>query len=214
MCMYVLSRFSHVWLWPQDYSSPGSSVHGILQTRILEWVAIFFSRGSSQPRDWTHVSLPLAPSGKPNKSSISWQKRVLPLICARLVSLSPLKESPCSENSRVSAAACVDRHTCRNNTFSSNRWQNWVMLWGLCSGWKADCWNISFPNSVAYKKGPDCRRKPLSLELTSFPALQCRVMLVMWSKRQIQGHMIFAGILSGEGSPALFVPWAFTVAQL
>ena len=39
-----------------DYSPPGSSVHGISQTRILEWVAISFSRGSSQPRDQTHVS--------------------------------------------------------------------------------------------------------------------------------------------------------------
>ena len=33
------------------YSPPGSSVHGILQARILEWVAICLSRGSSQPRD-------------------------------------------------------------------------------------------------------------------------------------------------------------------
>ena len=39
-----------------DYSLPGSSVHGIFQARILEWVAISFSRGSSQPRDWTRVS--------------------------------------------------------------------------------------------------------------------------------------------------------------
>ena len=39
-----------------DCSLPGSSVHGILQVRILEWVAISFSRGSSQPRDWTQVS--------------------------------------------------------------------------------------------------------------------------------------------------------------
>ena len=39
-----------------DYSPPGSSVHGIFQARMLEWVAIFFSRGSSQPRDETHVS--------------------------------------------------------------------------------------------------------------------------------------------------------------
>ena len=39
-----------------DCSPPGSSVHGILQARILEWVAIPFSRGSSQPRDRTHVS--------------------------------------------------------------------------------------------------------------------------------------------------------------
>ena len=38
------------------YSPPGSSLHGILQARILEWVAIFFSRGSSCPRDWTQVS--------------------------------------------------------------------------------------------------------------------------------------------------------------
>ena len=41
---------------PTDSSPPGSSVHGILQVRILQWVAIFSSRGSSQPRDWTHVS--------------------------------------------------------------------------------------------------------------------------------------------------------------
>ena len=41
---------------PTDGSPPGSSVHGILQARILEWVAIFYSRGSSQPRDQTHVS--------------------------------------------------------------------------------------------------------------------------------------------------------------
>ena len=39
-----------------DYSLLGSSVHGILQARILEWVVISFSRGSSQHRDWTRVS--------------------------------------------------------------------------------------------------------------------------------------------------------------
>ena len=38
---------------PMDCSQPGSPVHGILQARILEWVAIPFSRGSFQPRDWT-----------------------------------------------------------------------------------------------------------------------------------------------------------------
>ena len=41
---------------PMDCSPPGSSVHGILQARILEWVAIPFSRGSSWPRDQTWVS--------------------------------------------------------------------------------------------------------------------------------------------------------------
>ena len=39
-----------------DFSPPGSSVHGILQARILEWVAFRFSRGSSQPTDQTQVS--------------------------------------------------------------------------------------------------------------------------------------------------------------
>ena len=37
-------------------SPPGSSVHGISQARILEWVAISFARGSSWPRDWTYIS--------------------------------------------------------------------------------------------------------------------------------------------------------------
>ena len=41
---------------PMDWRPPGSSVHGILQARILEWVAISFSRGSSWPRDQTWVS--------------------------------------------------------------------------------------------------------------------------------------------------------------
>ena len=39
-----------------DCSLPGSSVHGVLQTRVLEWVVIFSSRGSSQPRDRTCIS--------------------------------------------------------------------------------------------------------------------------------------------------------------
>ena len=41
---------------PKDYSLPGFSVRGILQARILEWVAITFSKGSSWCRNWTRVS--------------------------------------------------------------------------------------------------------------------------------------------------------------
>ena len=41
---------------PMDCSLAGSSVHGIFQARVLEWIAISFSRGSSQPRDQTQVS--------------------------------------------------------------------------------------------------------------------------------------------------------------
>ena len=42
---------------PMDCSPPGSSVHEISRTRVLEWVASPFSRGSSRSRDWTWVSL-------------------------------------------------------------------------------------------------------------------------------------------------------------
>ena len=69
-----------------DCSLPGSSVRGILQARILEWVAMPSSRGSFWPRDRTHSplillhsqagSLLLAPPGKP-KSVIKWSCSVL-----------------------------------------------------------------------------------------------------------------------------------------
>ena len=54
---------------PKGCSLPGSSVHGISQARILDWLAILFSRGSSQPKDRTWVSyivvdsLPSEPPG-------------------------------------------------------------------------------------------------------------------------------------------------------
>ena len=44
-------------LRPMDCNLPGSSVHGILQAKILGWFAMHSPRGSSQPRDWTQVSL-------------------------------------------------------------------------------------------------------------------------------------------------------------
>ena len=43
------------FLDPMEYSLPGSFIHGIFQARVLVWVAISFSRGSSQPGDWTPV---------------------------------------------------------------------------------------------------------------------------------------------------------------
>ena len=56
---YVCAQLlSHVWHFatPWTIAQPGFSVHGISQARILEWVAISYSRGSSQPRNWTRVS--------------------------------------------------------------------------------------------------------------------------------------------------------------
>ena len=57
LCMRAESLQPCLTLWnPVDCSPPGCFVHGILQARILEWVAMPSSRGSSRPRDWTHVS--------------------------------------------------------------------------------------------------------------------------------------------------------------
>ena len=79
MCLLIC--FSHVRLFvtPQtiahywDYRTISSSVHGILQARMLDWVAIPFPRGSSQPRDRTQVSCRFQadslPSEPPGKSS-------------------------------------------------------------------------------------------------------------------------------------------------
>ena len=57
----LLGTIKWKWKWSHsvvsmDCSLPGSSVHGIFQARVLEWVAISFSRGSSQPRKRTRVS--------------------------------------------------------------------------------------------------------------------------------------------------------------
>ena len=66
-----------------DSSPPGVSVLGISQARILEWVAISFSRGSSPPRDQTQVSciaggfFTTEPPGKPKIQCPEWNKRAL-----------------------------------------------------------------------------------------------------------------------------------------
>ena len=70
---------------PKDCSPTGSSVYGILQARIMEWVAILFFRGSSWPRDWALQtdSLPSQPPGKPwvtegiltLKNTHAWEQR-------------------------------------------------------------------------------------------------------------------------------------------
>ena len=56
VCVYSIIQLCLTLCHPMDCSPPDSSVHGIFQERILEWVSISFSRGSTQPRDRTHVS--------------------------------------------------------------------------------------------------------------------------------------------------------------
>ena len=76
MCVHAKSLESCPTLFdPMDCSPPGSSLHEILQARILEQVAVSFFRGSSQPWDQTHIScvsciagrlFTAEPSGKSN----------------------------------------------------------------------------------------------------------------------------------------------------
>ena len=58
---------------PMDCSPPGSSVHGILQASILEWVAMSFSRGSSKPRDrtWILLHYHLSHQGSPKNIDVT-----------------------------------------------------------------------------------------------------------------------------------------------
>ena len=62
-CVIPWTVWSHGLCDPMDCSLPWmySSIHGIFQARVLQWLAISFSRGSSQPRDWTQVSNPGLP---------------------------------------------------------------------------------------------------------------------------------------------------------
>ena len=55
-CCFLVAKSCLTFCDPMDCSLPGSSVHGIILARILEWLAISFSRGSSWLRNWTHIS--------------------------------------------------------------------------------------------------------------------------------------------------------------
>ena len=53
---YLTSMQSEKWKFASDSATPGTTVHGTLQAKILVWVNLPFSRGSSQLRDWIQVS--------------------------------------------------------------------------------------------------------------------------------------------------------------
>ena len=71
LCAHSVARLCPTFGDPMNCSPPGSSIHGIFQARILEWVSISFSRESSRPRDQTHISclagrsFTTEPPGKP-----------------------------------------------------------------------------------------------------------------------------------------------------
>ena len=68
---------------PVECSPPGSSVHGILQARIMKWVAMPSSRGSSRPMDWTHISHVSCISRRVLYTSTTWEALLLLLLLSR-----------------------------------------------------------------------------------------------------------------------------------
>ena len=79
---------------PMDCSPPGSSVHGILQARILERVAMPSSRGSSRPRDWSSSLMSPALAGGFFTSSATWEEKEMATYSSILAWRIPGTEEP------------------------------------------------------------------------------------------------------------------------
>ena len=131
---------------PMDCSPPGSSAHGILQARILAWVAISFSRGSTQPMNRTWVSciagrfFTTLPPGKPfirhsicqvnnklfNKNNYNWINSLRELthlwVMGRMVVIRRTWKWPCVD------LACCDN---QENTTSIFILDTWVLIFPL-----------------------------------------------------------------------------------
>ena len=75
-----------------DCSLPGSSVHGILQARVLEWVAISFSTGSSWPKNQTHISMSPGLAGRFFTTSATWEA------CLKCIEIKYLQQVMVIEN--------------------------------------------------------------------------------------------------------------------
>ena len=84
-CCCLVAKLCPTFCDPMDYSSPSLSLHGIFQTRILEWFAASFSRGSSWPRDRTHVSciasFTTETPGKPTTTAAAKLLQSCPTLC-------------------------------------------------------------------------------------------------------------------------------------
>ena len=137
-----------------DHSLPDSSVHGLVQARILEWVAVSSSRGSFQPRNWTHIScllhwqvgsLPLAPRQKPSFHHTWLQSRgtvrdpPLDVLCTSVLSTLSW-ECSCTSVSVSSASTCsasVEKTNLGSKTLrkmGTSLAGQWLRLWAPTAG--------------------------------------------------------------------------------
>ena len=116
--MKVINGFSLTLYNLMDCRPPGSSVLGILQTTILEWVAISYSRGSSWPMDWTHIyyiscmaeeffSQARGHLGSPPYDENLYPKNYKTLIMEIEDGIKKWKDTPCSYISRINIVKVV-----------------------------------------------------------------------------------------------------------
>ena len=103
VCVQLLSCVQLFFCDLVDYSPPGFSVHGIFQPRILKWVAISYSRGSSWSRDWTSIScisyigrqiLYLSATWSEHMNQIKWDQWCQLGVLASLTSSGKMKTAP------------------------------------------------------------------------------------------------------------------------
>ena len=160
---------------PMDCSQPGSSVHGILQARVLEWVAIPFSRGSSQPRDWTRLGLlncrhilyclnhQGSPTLKPFPRSLFF---LLPL--SPLITLLPTHEAQLSSGYIHLTTPILHIHQIQKTLRSPNSWECWQkQTWSLNWGQFKKCYkNLLF--------GSQGKKKKSQVEIFIYWALLCK----------------------------------------
>ena len=141
-----VSRFSRVWLCdPTDCSPAGCSVRGIFQARILECVAISFSRGSSQPRDGTCVSCAdrwilyrwaTRESLSPSLLCAKWFPQSNQTWCVKCKTLQPFLASfPCKNRFSSDGIPCRDGicDIIESPFAASSWWAHWGVAWWLLS---------------------------------------------------------------------------------
>ena len=135
ICVCLVTQSCPTLCDPVEKGLPSSSVHGILQTRILEWVAISFSRGSSRPKNrndvsfcllhWQVDSLPLCHLGTPLKQNISSLSRVFYLMLVTL--LTSVCHSCCKIQFIICKECCIQLP---RQFFDENIWETKYVPYG------------------------------------------------------------------------------------
>ena len=124
-CAWELTQSCLTLCDAMDYSLSGASVHGIIAARILERVSISFSRGSSHPRDQTHIScigkqiLPRWPSGKESTCQ-----------CRRLKFDLWVREIPWRRKWQPTQVSCLGNPMDRRAWWATVQWAVWWLQSG------------------------------------------------------------------------------------